>query len=129
MHKRRQLGTFIEQILIMSPKDFDDNAERGGGTTGCWNTTQASSSTLEDTTMTPADTMKNTTAFMKTTCAATKFDLLAEIRGLLALAFPSVALQFNMYAVYPLAASTVGHLMGTQEFAGFSLGCLADSNT
>lgn len=131
VHKRRQLGRLIQKIL-MSPKDLDaenDNAERGGGTTRFWNSTQSSSTTLEDTTMTLADAMKNNSAFTRTTCTATKFDLLAELRGLLALAFPSVALQFNMYVVYPLAASTVGHLLGTQELAGFSLGCLVGNLT
>ena len=34
-----------------------------------------------------------------------KFDLGAELQRLLSLAFPSVAVQFNMYMVFPQAAS------------------------
>mmetsp|Transcript_10009 Transcript_10009/g.19245 ORF Transcript_10009/g.19245 Transcript_10009/m.19245 type:complete len:522 (-) Transcript_10009:369-1934(-) len=57
------------------------------------------------------------------------FDLAAELHRLLSLAFPSVAVQFNMYILYPQAASEVGRVLGTVELAGFSLGCLVGNIT
>ena len=58
-----------------------------------------------------------------------KFHLLTELKRLLSLAFPSVAVQFNMYIMYPQAASEVGRILGTVQLAGFSLGCLVGNMT
>lgn len=60
---------------------------------------------------------------------STKFDLAAELQRLMGLALPSVAVQFNMYILYPQAASQVGRMLGTVELAGFSLGCLVGNMT
>jgi Na+-driven multidrug efflux pump len=57
------------------------------------------------------------------------FDLGYEITQLLRIAFPSVALQFNMYFIFPQAASEVGRVLGTEALAGFSLGCLVGNIT
>lgn len=59
----------------------------------------------------------------------TKFDLVAELRRLLAVAFPSVALQFNMYFIYPQTASAVGRRLGSEALAGLSLGSLVGNIT
>jgi Na+-driven multidrug efflux pump len=61
--------------------------------------------------------------------ATMRFDLGHELKQLLGIAFPSVALQFNMYVVFPQAASEVGRVLGTEELAGFSLGCLVGNIT
>ena len=52
----------------------------------------------------------------------------AELGSLTAIALPSVLLQFNMYFIYPQAASEVGR-RSTEELAGLSLGSLVGNIT
>jgi MATE family multidrug resistance protein len=67
-----------------------------------------------------------------TTASTTKpseFHAAEEIWLLLSLSFPSVAIQFSMFFLFPQAASIVGRVLGTEELAGFSLGSLVGNLT
>lgn len=118
----------------MRPKDPDEEDEdttaergQGGGVLGAvgWNVAQSSNTLEEDTT---TRLFKGSSRALASTTTA-HFELWHELQGLLSLAFPSVALQFNMYFIFPQAASTVGRTLGSNELAGFSLGCLVGNIT
>lgn len=57
------------------------------------------------------------------------FSLFEEAIKLFHVGLPSVAVQFELYFVFPLAASKVGRLLGTTELAAFSLGSLIGNLT
>ena len=101
----------------MSPRESGPDPERALR----WKnqSTVESNSTLEDT----------SNASIEASVLNFKFDLFKELKQLLGLAFPSVALQFNMYFIYPQAASVVGRNLGPLELSGLSLGCLVGNLT
>jgi MATE family multidrug resistance protein len=49
---------------------------------------------------------------------------LQELKLLLEISVPTVAVQFSAYFIYPQTASAVGRNLGTEELAGFSLASL-----
>jgi len=51
-------------------------------------------------------------------------DWFQEVRLLVNIALPTVAIQFSIYFIYPQTASVVGRNLGTEELAGFSLASL-----
>jgi MATE family multidrug resistance protein len=57
------------------------------------------------------------------------FHVLEEAGRLFYIAIPSVAIQFSMLIIFPMAASFVGTTRGTEELAGFSLGSLVGNLT
>jgi MATE family multidrug resistance protein len=57
------------------------------------------------------------------------FRVLEEAARLFHIAIPSVAIQFSMLIIFPMAASFVGRTRGTEELAGFSLGSLVGNLT
>mmetsp|Transcript_36266 Transcript_36266/g.79339 ORF Transcript_36266/g.79339 Transcript_36266/m.79339 type:complete len:546 (+) Transcript_36266:79-1716(+) len=58
-----------------------------------------------------------------------RFNLRAEVRHLLSIAIPTIAVQFSIYFLYPQTASVLGRTLGTQELAGFSLASLTGNIT
>jgi MATE family multidrug resistance protein len=57
------------------------------------------------------------------------FHVLEEAGRLFHIAIPSVAIQFSMLIIFPMAASFVGITRGTEELAGLSLGSLVGNLT
>ncbi|GKY95245.1 hypothetical protein MPSEU_000487100 [Mayamaea pseudoterrestris] len=57
------------------------------------------------------------------------FNLVIETVKLFHIGIPSVAVQFNLYVIFPITASAVGKTLGAQDLAAFSLGSLVGSLT
>ena len=57
------------------------------------------------------------------------FDLWTEAPKLFRIGVPSVLIQFALYWIFPVSASSVGRKLGSVELGGFSLGCLVGNLT
>ena len=55
--------------------------------------------------------------------------MVQEMKSLLHLALPSVAVQFSMFFLYPQSASIIGRRLGAEALGGFSLGSLVGNLT